>query len=79
MTLWKRVSHHGANIRRQIQAVLETDFFASSLENDRAILSALESMVRGREQDRKRMEALETEVKALRTALAEQTEKSGNR
>lgn len=57
---------HLANARRQVQAVLETDFFASSLKNDKAILSALESLVRGREKDQERMAALEREVRGLR-------------
>jgi len=68
-----RIMKHFVNARRQIQAVLETDFFASSLKNDKAILAALESLVRGREKDQARLAALEKEVRGLRERAERET------
>ena len=56
-------------IKRQIQAVLELDFFASSSQNDKVIIASLELLVRGMRKDHARLVLLEQEVAHLREIL----------
>lgn len=65
-----RISENISRFRRQIQAVLETDFVTSALKNDRVLLSALETLLKGSERDRKRIEVLEEEVRRLREEIS---------
>lgn len=65
-----RISENISRFRRQIQAVLETDFVTSVLKNDRVMLSALETLLKGSERDRKRIAVLEEEVRRLREEIS---------
>ena len=56
-------------IKRQIQSVVELDYFASSMKNDKVIIASLDLLVRGMEQDHRRLLLLEKEVSNLRELL----------
>ena len=56
-------------MKRQLQAVLETDYFAAALENDKVIMASLDLLVRSLEKNQARIAGLEEDIRQLRLRL----------
>ena len=69
MTGFKRIVDHAKGVKRQLQAVLETDYFAAALENDKVIMASLDLLVRSLEKNQARIAGLEEDIRQLRLRL----------